>query len=190
MCHTCEGSETPGRETSGARNARGKSKKRDSPGGKGKSPIGTSSGEKRGQPVAKKPGGVAKRKQVSVEEKVDALGLLARMSLSVVAAKMGTGESTVYGWKKKENKIQDAGGGAKSTKQGGRFHEGALRVCTHIFPLRARTRECACVCFLDLVQSRRKRCTLSMHPVVPTTDGEEQGVPHDTLGRRAYFQLL
>ena len=76
------------------------------------------------QPAAKKPGVAAKRKRVSAEDKVNALDLLGTMSLPAVAARMGTGESTIYAWNKDEKKLRSAAAsakaGAKSTK-GGEF---------------------------------------------------------------------
>ena len=98
VCHTCLSSR--GRETSGADAAGGKSEKCDSSAGKGKGSTGTSSGVKLRQPVAKKLGGAAKRKRVSAEDKVNALDILGTMSLPAVAARMGTGESTIYARKK------------------------------------------------------------------------------------------
>ena len=122
VCHTCLSSR--GRETSGADTAGGKSEKRDSSGGKGKDPAATSSGVKLRQPVAKKPGSAAKGKRASAEDKVNALDLLGTMSLPAVAARMGTGESTIYAWNKDEKKLRSAAAsakaGAKSTK-GGEF---------------------------------------------------------------------
>lgn len=97
VCHNCESSRC--RKTSGAGTAGGRSEKRDSSQGKGKCPAGTSSAARLGQPVAKKPGGAPKRKRVSNEEKVNALDLLETRSVAAVAAKMGTGESTIYNWK-------------------------------------------------------------------------------------------
>ena len=61
------------------------------------------------QPVAKKPGGAAKRKRVPAEDKVNALDLLGTTSLPAVAARMGTGESTIYAWKK-DKKLRSAAG--------------------------------------------------------------------------------
>ena len=103
-----------GRDTSGADTAGGKSEKHDSSGGKGKGPAGTSSGVKLRQPVAKKPGGAAKRKRVSAEDKVNALDLLGTMSLPAVAARMGTGERTIYACKKDEKKLRSAAASAKA----------------------------------------------------------------------------
>ena len=100
----------------------GKSEKRESSGGKGKGLVGTSSGVKLRQPAAKKPGGAAKRKRVSSEDKVIALDLLGTMSQPAVAAGMGTGGSTIYAWKKDEKKLRStaasAKAGATSTKRG------------------------------------------------------------------------
>ena len=77
---------------------------------------------KLGQHVAKKPGGAAKRKRVSVEDKVNALELLKTMTVASVAAKLGIGESTLYSWKTDEKKHKDAAAsgkaGANSTKGG------------------------------------------------------------------------
>ena len=140
VCHTCLSSR--GRETSGADTAGGKSEKRDSSGGKGKDPAATSSGVKLRQPVAKKPGSAAKGKRASAEDKVNALDLLGTMSLPAVAARMGTGESTIYAWTKDGKKLRSAAAsakaGAKSTK-GGEFPKVGRCVCALFF---------TCVCFL------------------------------------------
>lgn len=100
------------------------SEKRNSSGSKGKGSPGASGSLRLGQHGAKKKGGAAKRKRVSVEVKVNAIELLKTMSVAAVAAKLGIGESTVYSWKSGEKKLKDAAAvgkaGAKSTK-GGEF---------------------------------------------------------------------
>ena len=120
ICHTCATSRE--RESSGAGTAGAQSEKRDSSGGRGKIPAGASNGLKLGQHVAKKPGGAAKRKRVSVEDKVNALELLKTMTVASVTVKLGIGESTLHSWKTHEKKNMDAAAsgktGAKSTKGG------------------------------------------------------------------------
>jgi len=73
---------------------------------------------------------------------VNALDLLGTMSLPAVAARMGTGESTIYAWTKDGKKLRSAAAsakaGAKSTK-GGEFPKVGRCVCALFF---------TCVCFL------------------------------------------
>ena len=183
VCHTCLSSR--GRETSGADTAGGKSEKRDSSGGKGKGPAGTSSGVKLRQPVAKKNGGAAKRKRVSAEDKVNALDLLGTMRLAAVAARMGTGESTIYASKKDEKKLRGAAAsakaGAKSTK-GGEFP--TVRRC-----VRALFFTCVCVCFICVRKKRVNCCSQNVES--PCTDASRRWGPKTgfcpRLARRIWY---
>ena len=114
---SCTASATPVRPPARARlqerGLLGRSQRSVTPGGaKARAPAGACSGLKLGQHVAKKPGGAAKRKRVSDEDKVNALLFLKTMTVASVAAKLGIGESTLYSWKTVEN-YKDAAASGK-----------------------------------------------------------------------------
>lgn len=120
VCHNCANS--GGRKTSREQPAEGQPEKRRCNGSTRAGSAQNGSGLILGQAVAKKPGGADKRTRVTLEAKMHALDLLETMSATAVAKKVGTGESTIYRWKKDEKRIRNeaasAKAGAKSTKTG------------------------------------------------------------------------
>ena len=153
------------------------------------------------QPAAKKTGVAAKRvaakrKRLSAEDKVNALDLLRTMSLPVVAARMGTGESTIYAWNKDEKKLRSAAAsakaGAKSTK-GGEF-----RRCVGVYA-RCFLRACVCFCvrkkkgklLLSKCRVPVHRCITSMGPKnrVLSAACQTHLVPWDVGGIFIFFMM-